>query len=191
MYLDNARQAQALRAQAEVWLPRISANLSIKREVHSIIVHGAPTTCNPTRQEDIDLLQTCNGSLLNDALSIRWLKKETSEDPTKRHSSLLIGFETIAQASLAVRTKVWQGRGRHRTELSGPPPTRCYNWQGTRHTAAACPTAPMCPTCAGPHLAHTCPVKGSLPLKCTACARQVLKLDHQANLPRLFKENHA
>lgn len=47
LYLDNAKQAQALRAQANNWLPRISSNLSIKKEVYSVIVHGVPTTFNP------------------------------------------------------------------------------------------------------------------------------------------------
>lgn len=155
-----------------------------------MVVHGVPTTFNPTRQEDIDLLKTCNGTLLNEALFVRWLKRDTVEDIAKRHSSLLIGFGSLAQATLAMRTKVWQGRGRHRTELSGPPPTRCYNCQGTGHTAAACKMDPMCPTCAGPHLAHTCPIKGSQPLKCTACARGTLKLDPHVNLQRLFKDNH-
>lgn len=190
LYLDNAKQAQAMRSQAETWLPRISSNLSVKQEVYSVIVHGVPTTFNPTRQDDIDLLKTCNGSLLDDATLIRWLRKDMSEDASKRHSSLLISLTTLAQATLAARTKVWQGRGCHRTELSGPPPTRCYNCHGTGHTAAACGLPPMCPTCAGPHLAHSCPAKGSLPLKCTACARSMLNLDPQANLPRLFKDNH-
>lgn len=190
IYLDTAKQAQAPRSQAAAWLPKISANLSIKQEIHSIIVHGVPTTFNPTRQEDVDLLKTCNGTLLEGALSFRWLKKDTPEDPSKRHSSLLIGFGSLAQASLAARTKVWQGRGRHRTKLSGPPPTRCYNCRTTGHTAAACLQPPMCPTCAGPHQAHNCPSKGNSPLKCTACARRMLKLDPHVNLTCLFKDDH-
>lgn len=122
VYLDSHKQVQALRDQVASWLPKVSPHLALKQEVHSVIVHGIPTTFNPTRPEDIDLLKICNGTLLDDAIFLRWLRRDPADDPTKRHSSLLIGFKTLREASLAARTKIWHGRGRHRTELSGPPP---------------------------------------------------------------------
>lgn len=191
VYLDSPKQALALRDQVSRWLPSVSPHLALKQEMHSIIVHGVPTTFNPARPEDVDLLKTCNGDLLDNALYVRWLRRETADDLSKRHSSLLIGFRTHAEASLAARTKVWQGRGRHRTELSAPPPTRCFNCQGAGHTEAACKLAPMCPHCAGEHHTHNCPVKGSSALKCVACARGKLKADPRTNLQTLFKDNHA
>lgn len=190
VYLDSPKHVQALRSQAESWLPKVSPYLALKQEVHSVIVHGIPTTFNPTRPEDVDLLKTCNGDLLDNAIFMRWLRKDTADDASKRHSSLLIGFKTLGEATLAARTKVWQGRSRHRTEISGPPPTRCFNCLGVGHTAAACKLAPMCPYCSGDHHLHTCPTKGATALKCTVCAREKLRIDPTANLPRLFKEDH-
>lgn len=190
IYLDSPKQVQALRDQVDAWLPKVSPNLALKQVVHSVIVHGVPTTFNPTRQEDVDLLKINNGEMLDNALFVRWLKKDTADDATKRHSSLLIGFKTLGEASLAARTKVWQGRGRHRTELSGPPPTRCFNCQGLGHTAAACKLAPMCPFCSEAHHAHNCPAKGLTAMKCIACARGKQKSDPSTNLVRLFKEDH-
>lgn len=191
IYVESQKQAQALRDQVDSWLPKVSPYLALKQEVHSVIVHGIPTTFNPTRQEDVDLLKTCNGELLDNALFVRWLKRDTADDAAKRHSSLLIGFKTLAEAALAARTKVWHGRGRHRTEISGPPPTRCFNCLGVGHTAAACKTAPMCPYCSGNHHLHNCPSKGGTALKCIICAREKLKADPTTNLTRLFKDNHA
>ncbi|KAH9808168.1 hypothetical protein DFH28DRAFT_1136581 [Melampsora americana] len=66
IYLDSQRHAQSLRSQEKEWLHKISPNLAIKQELHAIIVHGEPTTFNPSRKEDIDLLKTCNGDLLDE-----------------------------------------------------------------------------------------------------------------------------
>ncbi|KAH9809093.1 hypothetical protein DFH28DRAFT_1134417 [Melampsora americana] len=191
IYLESPKQAQALREQVASWLPKVSPTLALKQEVHAIVVHGIPTTFNPTRPEDIDLLKTCNGNLLNNALFVRWLKKDTAENSAKRYSSLLIGFKTSSEASLAAKAKVWHGRGLHRTQVCGPPVSRCYNCQGTGHTAAACKLATMCPHCSDDHREHNCPVKSSTAMKCVACARMKLKLDPSTNLKRLFKEDHA
>ncbi|KAH9822194.1 hypothetical protein DFH28DRAFT_947898 [Melampsora americana] len=191
IYLESQKYAQALRKQADGWLPEISPNLTIKQEVHAVIVHGISTTFNTTREEDIELLKICNGDLLDEALFVRWLKKDTAEDSAKRFSSLLDGFKTLDQAMKTVQTGVWHGRGRCRTEIGGPPLAQCYNCQAAGHTASACKLEPMCPSCSGAHHAHNCPIKGTTALKCTACARGKLKADPSTNLPRLFKENHA
>ncbi|KAH9822990.1 hypothetical protein DFH28DRAFT_1118338 [Melampsora americana] len=77
IYLESQKQAQALRGQASCWIPKISSNLTIKQEVYPVIVHGIPTTFNPTREEDIDLLNISNGDLLDDALfPVWWLARK-------------------------------------------------------------------------------------------------------------------
>ncbi|KAH9825014.1 hypothetical protein DFH28DRAFT_1117169 [Melampsora americana] len=121
----NVLIEQLIEVSKATLIPKSKSTKSIKVDVdsvHTIIVHGIPTTFNPTRPEDIELLTICNGNLLNDTLFLRWLKKDMANDWAKRYSSLLIGFKTISQANLAVCTKVWHGKRRHRTELRGPPP---------------------------------------------------------------------
>lgn len=158
----------------------------MKEARHEIIVNGISTTFDPNIQDHVEELQVCNGELLKDMTFVWWLNPRALEDPSKRHSSILIGLKSDKQVHKCVTEKVWHGRGKHLTLRSGPPPRRCYNCQKLGHTATACPLAPLCPFCGDAHHSHQCPEKGKTDMKCTACARKKVELEPQTNLKAFF-----
>lgn len=185
LFSKSAAHALKVRESPRTWVQGVSKSLTMKEARHEVIVNGISTTFDPNIHDHVEELQVCNGELLKDMLFVRWLNPKASEDPTKRHSSIIIGLRTNKQAQKCVKEKIWHGRGKHITLRSGLPPRHCYNGQKVGHTA------PSCPFCGYKHQSHRCPEKGKVEMKCTACARSKVRLEPKTDLKAFFRSNNA
>lgn len=189
LHLESPSHAEALRKTADKWLPTFSEKLTMKPDLHAILIHGIPTTFNPKSPDHLEDLIASNGDRLASLKSIRWMNAKVVEEEKKNYSSIILFLTDREAAQRCVKDQIWYRFNKKRTEMGKKPPPRCFNCLKAGHTAAACPDKALCPYCGEEHHAHTCPKKGTTPPKCTSCAREKLKLDPIVNLKGVFAAN--
>lgn len=54
-----------LRASSQRWLPQITPNLTLRNPVYPVVVHGIPTTFEPSCPEHMEMLVAMNPDTLN------------------------------------------------------------------------------------------------------------------------------
>lgn len=188
IYTTTTNQATALRDQHEKWVHLIDEGLVIHNPVHTVVVHGIPTSFNPTDPQHIEMLTAMNTDTLNPPPTfIKWL----SENAVQRgasHSSIHIGFADAGQAQLAVDHKIFYGRFNKQTEHGRKTKPRCMNCLRDGHVTKFCKDKLMCPYCSGDHAADSCELHGRMNTNCTACARHAQKENPSIDLVSLFSE---
>lgn len=189
LYLESPSIADSLRKQANVWLSAFSSRLAIKPDTYAVLVHCIPTSFNPQNPDHLEDLIASNGDRLANITAVRWMNPKVIEEEQKRYSSIIILLNDRDAAQRCVKDQLWYRFNKKRTELGRRPPTRCFNCLKTGHSAAACPSPPLCPYCADGHHAHTCSLKGKTPPKCTSCAREKMKKDTHVNIKVIFAAN--
>lgn len=65
LYTTTSAQADALKAQHEAWIPTILDGLELHNPVHTIVVHGIPTSFNPSDSRHLEMLGAMNPDTLN------------------------------------------------------------------------------------------------------------------------------
>lgn len=188
LYTGTAAEAETLKARAQEWVPFFSKDLNLKPDFFPIVVHVISTSFNPQNPDHLSDLAAANYPLLQDVASVKWLNQKAVEEG-KAFSSILITLKDKSTAETAVKNSIWHGFRLRRTEHAHRPPPRCMNCSKLGHTATRCPSDPLCPYCALKHHTHSCPKKGLVAMKCTACARQRVALDTTVNLRTVFEDN--
>lgn len=188
IYTGTAAEAEILKAHAQEWLPVFSKDLTIRPDFFPIVVHGISKSFNPQNPDHLSDLAAANYPLLQDIASVKWLNQKAVEEG-KAFSSILLTLKDKALAEAAVKGSIWHGFRLRRTEHARRPPPRCMNCCKLGHTATRCPVNPLCPYCALKHHTHSCPKKGLVAMKCTACARQKVVSNPATNLKIIFEGN--
>lgn len=188
IYTGTAAEAEVLKARAQEWLPVFSKDLTIKPDFFPIVVHGISTSFNPQNPDHLSELAAANYPMLQDVVSVKWLNQKAVGEG-KAFSSILITLKDKAIAETAVKNSIWHGFRLRRTEHARRPPPRCMNCCKLGHTAARCPNDPLFPYCALKHHTHSCPKRGTVAMKCTACARRRVESDPTVNLKTLFSDD--
>lgn len=188
IYTTTPSQAEILREQHENWIPLISTELLLHNPIHAVVVHGIPTSFNPSDPQHLDMLYAMNTDTLTPPpLFVKWLSANAVQRGAS-HSSLRIGFAEAGQAALAVEQKIFYGRYNKRTEHGRKIKPRCMNCLQEGHITRYCKEPLMCPFCSGPHPADSCEFHGKMTSNCTACARHAQRQDESVDLRQLFSE---
>lgn len=190
LYTTTAAQAEALRNQHETWIPIISEGLPLHNPVHTVVVHGIPTSFNPSDPRHLEMLCAMNqDTLVPPPLFVKWISAHAVQRGAS-HSSIRIGFADAVRAATAVEQKIFYGRFNKRTEHGRKIKPRCMNCLKDGHVTRYCKEKVMCPYCSEDHTAHSCSLHGKMTANCTACARHTQSLDPNADLKTLFFEAH-
>lgn len=188
VYTTTATQAEILREQHEKWVPLVSSLLTLHNPVHTVVVHGIPTSFEPSDPQHLAMLSAMNQDTLDPPpLFVKWISANAVQRGAT-HSSIRIGFADANQANLAVEQKIFYGRFNKRTEHGRKVKPRCMNCLKDGHITRYCKETLMCPYCSEAHSADSCELHGKMTTNCTACARHTLQLDPSTNLKQLFAE---
>lgn len=188
LYTTTPEQAEALRRQPDKWIPLVSQHLTLHNPVHTIVVHGIPTSFNPSDPQHMLMFKAMNPDTMEPAPTfVNWISPHAVQRGAT-HSSLRIGFADAEQAKRTVETKVFYGRFNKKTEFGRKNKPRCMNCLQDGHITRYCKEPLMCPYCAEPHAADKCELHGRLTSNCTACARQLLKTDPTVDLKSTFAD---
>lgn len=188
IYTTTSAQADVLREQHEKWVPMVAEGLTLHNPVHTVVVHGIPTSFNPADPQHLEMLSAMNQDTLSPPpVFVKWLSANAVQRGAS-HSSIRIGFADAEQAKLAVDMKIFYGRFNKRTEYGRKTRPRCLNCLKDGHITRYCKDAVMCPYCAGSHTAESCDQHGKMTTNCTACARHARQGDPTVDLAQLFSE---
>lgn len=186
LYTTTPSQAESLRQQGEKWLTLLSPKLSLRPPVFTVVVHGIPTSFNPSSPDHLAMLAAMNPDTLSPPpLFVKWISPQAVQRGVS-HSSIRLGFTSADQAKLAVKDCIFYGNYNKKTEHGRVTKTRCMNCLQEGHTSKYCKTPVMCPYCAETHQADSCPLKSRTTSNCTACARRMKTADPALDLPQLF-----
>lgn len=188
VYTTTAAQANILRESHERWVHLVSEGLTLHNPVHTVVVHGIPTSFNPTDPQHLTMLCAMNTDTLEPPpLFVKWLSANAVERGTS-HSSIRLGFADANQAKLAVDQKIFYGRFNKRTEYGRKSRPRCMNCLKEGHVTRYCKEALMCPHCSENHTTESCELHGKMTTNCTVCARQAKHADPKIDLAQVFSE---
>lgn len=186
LYTTTPQQAEALRRQCKLWLPKVSTHLEVHNPIHSVVVHGIPATFLPSDPQNIDMLVAMNPETLDPAPAfIKWVSPNATHRGVS-HSLIRIGFTDADQARKAVEQKIFFGRYNKKTEFDRKTKPRCMNCLQEGHTSTHCKETMMCPYCSDAHPADACELKGKTTSNCTACARLKKSTNSDLDLKLLF-----
>ena len=159
LYTTTPSQADVLRQQGERWLPLLSKKLSLRPPVFTVVVHGIPTSFNPTSLDHLNMLKAMNPDTLSTPpLFVKWISPQAVQRGVS-HLSIRIGFTSSEQARKAVEDRISYGNYNKKTEYGRVTKTRCMNFLQEGHTSRYCKAQVMCPYCAESHHADSCPKK--------------------------------
>lgn len=187
LYTTTANQADKLRQRSEKWLTLLSPKLGLRPPIFTVVVHGIPTSFNPTCPDHLGMLKAMNADNLNTPppVFVKWIRPQAVERGVS-HSSIRIGFASAEQEQRAVEEHIFYGSYNKKTEHGRASKTHCMNCLQEGHTSKFCKTPVMCPYCSDSPQADTCLLKGRLTSNCTACARRMKTADQALDLKHLF-----
>lgn len=186
LYTTTPGQAESLRQQGKKWLQHLSTKLSLRPPVFTVVIHGIPTSFNPTSPDHMDMLVAMNSNTLSPPpLFVKWISHQAVQQGVS-HSSIRIGFPSAEQAKQAVDDKIFYGNYNKKTKHGQVTKTRCMNCLQDGHSSKYCKTQVMCPYCAKAHHADTCSLKGKTTSNCTSCARRMKSSDPTLDLTTFF-----
>lgn len=122
------------------------------------ILHSVPSSFNVTTPTDINLLCKENNLDEKSIMNARWLRKNSDQEQTKTHGSLVINFLDrelslqIERGGLFFKSNFLKGAHYKK------PPTTCFNCFEIGHTAQFCKNKPLCAKCAEEHNSRDCDV---------------------------------
>lgn len=155
----------------------MSEGLTLQNPVHTVVVHGIPTSFNPTDPKHLEMLRVMNPDTLSPpSIFIKWLRANAVQRGAF-HSSIRIGFANADQAKMAVDMKIFYGWFNKRTKHRRKSKPRCMNCLQEGHVTRYCKEPVMCPYCSGSHIAESCALHGNMTTSCTACACHSQKAD--------------
>jgi hypothetical protein len=188
----NECMASDLLSHRMVWEELVHAK-SVKKDQKwaKIIAHGIPTDIFPDTKEGMEELRSeieLFNSHVKLATAPHWLTKVETR-AGKSHSSVLLAFETEAEARLATQHRLIVAATSVRTTrfIGVRPDMQCQQCQGLGHGTATCRRQPKCQLCADSHETrnHGCATCRT-PIKGNACAHTIYKCancggPHRAN----------
>lgn len=185
-YTTSAKQADALRATYQQWLPQTTPHMTLRDPIYPVVVHGIPTSFDPNCPDHMEMLLAMNQETLSPPPQfVKWVSPQAVKRGVS-HSSIRLGFSSLDQAKKAVEEKIFYGRYNKRTEHGRTARARCMNCLQEGHTSNYCKEQVMCPFCSEDHQADKCPSKGLITTSCTVCARHMRRCNPSIDLKALF-----
>lgn len=186
LYTTTSDQEDALIEQHDKWVHLLSKGLALHNPVHSVVVHGIPTSFNPTDPQHLEMLGAMNPNTLNPPpMFVKWISANAVQQG-ETHSSIRIGFSEADRATQAVEQKIFYGRFNKHTEFGRKIKPRCMDCLKEGHITRHCKEKVMCPYCSEEHTPNSCNLQGKMTTNCTACARNAQTLDSAVDLKSLF-----
>ena len=150
----------ALTETAYLWLPWLSDKLHVAPTTYPIIVHGIPTSFDPSRDsDDITAFLEENHRLFDHPSALQhaeFISRALDHSRSKAHSSLIL-YLTDPRAANACITQHIAFRGQlHATARFHRHPPQCYNCLCFGHFARSCKSSAVCACCAGAHATRAC-----------------------------------
>lgn len=168
--LKKPEHAEAVLAAESLWVRRLSPDLKIKMKTYTIMVHGIPTTFDPTDKGMVRNLQAKKGNRLDALESIQWANPN-SIAIGKPFSSIFISLTNPEEANTAIFQNVSYQRELRTTERSKKHQSgvQCYECQGFCHTQKMCTQKPRCAVCTGDHQTEACETLETGKTYCVNC----------------------
>lgn len=175
---DSLRAALSLKSDA--WVANINPDLTLKRRIYPIIVHGVPTTFKPeSRAHTLDFVMENHG-VLDTATKMVWANKHSIESG-KPFSSLIIHLTDPAAANQAIANRICFKHTLKLTDKSTKRIKQCYTCLDFGHFAKSCSEAVRaCSHCAGQHHYQAC-TKLANPVRCVNCIHHTLDTEFSSN----------
>lgn len=105
LYTTTPSQAEKLRNLGDKWLPLVSKKLTLCPQILTVVVHGIPTSFNPTCPDHLEMLKAMNLDTLSiPPLFVKWISPQAVQRGVS-HSSIRIGLTSANQATQAVKQK--------------------------------------------------------------------------------------
>lgn len=186
LYTTSPKQADALRATHQRWLPQTTQHMTLRNPIYPVVVHGIPASFDPNCPDHMEMLIAMNQDTLSPPPQfVKWVSPQAIKRGVS-HSSIRLGFSSLEQAKKAVEERIFYGRFNKRTENGRVARARCMNCLQEGHTSNYCKEQVMCPYCSEGHQADKCPSKGLITTSCTACARHMKTANPSLDLKALF-----
>lgn len=159
---------------SDSWVKNVNPALYLKRKIYPVIVHGIPTTFDPTNQRHTQTLINENHGVLDSATRMIWANKFSIQSG-KPFSSIVIYLTDPDAANQAIRNRVCFKHLLKVTEKSTKRIKQCYQFLDFGHFAKKCPVDfCACSHCAGSHAYNDCK-KLAEPLCCVNCTQKFLE----------------
>lgn len=99
LYTTTSNQAEKLRNLGDKWLPMFSKKLTLRLQIFTVVVHGIPTSFNPTCPDHLEMLKAMNPDTLSTPpLFVKWISPQAVQRGVS-HSSIRIGPTSADQAT--------------------------------------------------------------------------------------------
>ncbi|KAI0702131.1 hypothetical protein C8Q76DRAFT_802420 [Earliella scabrosa] len=147
--MQSSQDIETIWETWETWMPFLSDKLEPLMPEYKVVVHGVPTTYDPNSgfTSLTEAIYTVNAHLPHGSIAnVRWMSNRSSEElrKTKSHSSLVLGFESAADANSAIRNRIALDGRILRTQKFHSFPTQCYNCHRFGHLARQCKRPAAC-----------------------------------------------
>lgn len=181
LHLDNQESLKAVMAlKTDSWVTVIHPAHTLRRRVYPIIIHGIPTTFDPSSQAHTHDFIEENHGVLDTMTRIVWANKFSIES-NKPFSSLIVYLTDPAAANQAITNRVCFRHMLKVTEKSTKRIKQCYNCLDFGHYAKSCTLGHQtCSHCAGAHHYRDC-TKLSSPIRCANCTHHTLDTEFPDN----------
>lgn len=171
---DQALLKAILGLPTDDWVRAINPTLRLKRKLYPVIVHGIPTTFDPSNRRHTHALIDENHGVLDSSTRMIWANKFSIQSG-KPFSSIIIYLSDPAAANQAIRNRVCFKHLLKITEKSTKRIRQCYQCLDFGHFAKKCPVDfRACSHCAGSHAYDACK-KLAEPICCVNCAQKFLE----------------
>lgn len=162
---------------SDAWVREINPKLGLRRKIYSIIIHGMPTSFDPSLRAHIQDFLEENHGVLDTATKLVWANRYSIESG-KPFSSLIVHLTDPVAANAAIQNRVCFRHLLKVAERSTKRVRQCYQCLDFGHLAKACTESfRSCSYCAGAHPHKDCP-KRSEPLCCVNCAQRFLEASY-------------